>query len=231
MANTGFFHHIGTFLIFAASILLLVTTISAPVINNIALLKVDLSGGDSSLSFGTFGYCITQPGDDVCSGKHIGYNPAEILEGAGIEEFNRASTDSTKALTRVMILHPVACGVSFIAFLLALGSGFCGAIFASVVAMLAFLISLVAVICDFVSFGIIKRHVNNEDSGNKANFSVAIWLILVAMLCLFIGTIIVLLTCCSSRMHRQKRGSKHAEGGYVTGHRTKRHFWQRGNRY
>ena len=51
--------------------------------------------------------------------------------------FTTAATDTSKALTRVMILHPIACGVAFIAFLLALGSGVCGAIFAAMVAAVA----------------------------------------------------------------------------------------------
>ncbi len=62
MANTGFFHHIGSFLLFAACILLLVTTISSPVVDHISLLRVDLANGtsshDSALTFGTFGFCV-----------------------------------------------------------------------------------------------------------------------------------------------------------------------------
>lgn len=61
MARTGFFHHIGTFLLFAATILLIITCISAPVVNDLAILRVDL--GDrptsyhSTVTFGTFGWC------------------------------------------------------------------------------------------------------------------------------------------------------------------------------
>ena len=61
MAATGFFHHIGTFLLLAATVLLIVTCISAPVVHDIAILKVDLgarSAGDhSNVAFGTFGWC------------------------------------------------------------------------------------------------------------------------------------------------------------------------------
>lgn len=85
----GFFHHIGTFLLFAATILLVrkllsicscsakvhgefradtvctqvITTISAPVVHDIGLLKVNLGNATSShqteVVFGTFGYCVT----------------------------------------------------------------------------------------------------------------------------------------------------------------------------
>jgi hypothetical protein len=62
MASTGLFHHVGTFLIFAAAILLLITTISAPVVGDIAILKVTLTNSSSirhsSVTFGTFGHCI-----------------------------------------------------------------------------------------------------------------------------------------------------------------------------
>jgi hypothetical protein len=62
MAKTGIFHHVGTFLLFVAAILLLITTISAPVVGDIAILKVTLTNKtdirNSSVTFGTFGYCI-----------------------------------------------------------------------------------------------------------------------------------------------------------------------------
>lgn len=57
MAKTGFFHHIGTFLLFAATILLLITSISAPVINKISILEVNLENG-TEISFGSWGYCF-----------------------------------------------------------------------------------------------------------------------------------------------------------------------------
>lgn len=61
MAQTGFFHHIGTFLLFAATVLLIITCISAPVVHDLAILKVDLGNSASSshgtVTFGTFGFC------------------------------------------------------------------------------------------------------------------------------------------------------------------------------
>lgn len=61
MAVTGFFHHIGTFLLFSATVLLIVTCISAPVVHDLAILRVDLGNvaaqDHSTVTFGTFGYC------------------------------------------------------------------------------------------------------------------------------------------------------------------------------
>jgi len=197
-----------------------------------AILKVTLSNADTTANFGTFGYCIS--GDSGgCTGKHIGYDPASVMESLDNTDFGTASTDTSKALTRVMVLHPIATGVAFIAFLLALGSGFCGAIFAASTALIAWLITIVVMITDFVLFGIIKRHVNNDGSGSNASFSTGMWTLVAAMVILLVGTLLVILTCCSSRMHRQNRNTKHEESGYAANGTTvqKRHFWQRRNRY
>jgi len=237
MAKTGIFHHFGTFLLLASAILLLITTITAPVINDFSMLTVTLTNQssirNSSVTFGTFGFCVRDVADDgdkdFCTGKHIGYNPA--LEMARIEstDFSQASENTSKGLTRVMVLHPVACGMAFIAFLLALGAGVCGALFASFVSALTFIVALVVTVTDFVLFGIIKNHVNKDGSGSHAKFGVGIWTELAAMILLFFATFVVIFTCFSSRMHR-KHDTKGTEAGYVNGTTTRRRFWQRKSR-
>jgi len=245
MARTGFFHHVGTFLLFAAAILLLITTISAPVIHDIALLKVTLTNSSnfhrSEVSFGTFGHCILNAApatssQDWCTKKHVGYNPAQIISGIDNTHFNTASTDTSKALTRVMILHPIACGLAFIAFLLALGSGVFGALLASLVSALTWIITVVVMATDFVLFGIVKNHINRDGSGSHAKYSVAMWTILAAMILLFFATFIVFFTCFSARLHsrRDRGGVKHdgyVDGPVATPVSTRRHFWQRRARY
>lgn len=147
-------------------------------------------------------------------------------------DFSTASEDTTKALTRVMILHPIACGVMFIAFLLALGAGLIGSFLAALVSGVSFIIAVVAMACDFALFGIIKNHVNGDGSGSHAYFSVGIWCILAATIAGFLGAVVVFVTCLSKRMHKKKARSAVAEKGYVGGVRpAKRHFWQRRSRY
>jgi len=239
---TGIFHHVGTFFLLVATALLLVTTITAPVVNDIAILKVNLanrtSSSHSAISFGTFGFCVlnsakTNDDDDYCTKTMVGYNPLKEMAAVEQSNFNDAAENTSKALTRVMVLHPVACALSFIAFLLALGSGFIGAIFAAVVSTLAFLITVVVLATDFVAWGIVKNKVNdNKNSDSSAEFSTGIWTLLAAMIMLFLATVIVLLTCCSSRMHSKRNNtvSKHGDAGY-THTTTRRRFWQRRSRY
>ncbi|CAK7199006.1 hypothetical protein SEUCBS139899_001674 [Sporothrix eucalyptigena] len=232
MARTGFFHHIGSFLLFASTILLLVVTISSPVVDDISLLKVQLSNAtsehNSAITFGTFGYCTinTASGHNACTGKHIGYNPAAFVSSLDDStSFSTASEDSTKALTRVMILHPIATGIAFIAFLLAVGAGVIGSFLGAFVSLITFIITVVVLITDFVLFHIIKDHVNDSNSGAKATYGVAIWLLLVAAICSLLGTLIVFFSCCSARMHRSRNvSSGKVDPAYVSAPRRRRFF-------
>ncbi|KAF7563458.1 hypothetical protein G7046_g659 [Stylonectria norvegica] len=232
-----FVHHFGTFLLLAATVLLIIVDISAPVVNDISLLKVNLAAsrkGDQ-VTFGTFGYCIhdVDGSNDECTKSMIGYNPAKVMKSLEGTSFGEISENTPKGLTRVMVLHPVATGLTFIAFLLCLTSGTVGSLMASIVAALAFIVILVALICDFVGLGIIKRKVDRDASTSHATWGVAIWLLLASAAATLAATVIVFFTCCASRARRRRESSKmetfsQQQSPPVT---QKRHFWQRKNRY
>ncbi|KAK3325476.1 SUR7/PalI family-domain-containing protein [Apodospora peruviana] len=222
MARTGFFHHLGTFFLLSATVLLIVTCISAPVVHNISLLKVEF--GDRSsyrydadrtwVAFGTFGYCENHSNaGDECTSSQLGYSPQDAVrgvDGKGFESNDAAKT--VRSLTKAMVLHPIACGLNFIAFMLALGAGMVGSLLASLVAMLAFLTTVVIMIIDFVMFSIVRANINDNrpDGSIHAEYGAAAWTTLVSAICSLLGTIIVFLTCCSGRMHRRResRGIK-----------------------
>lgn len=63
MAIGTFIHHIGTVLLLAATVLLVIASISAPVVNNISILHAEILG-NNEISYGTFGYCIRGVGDE-----------------------------------------------------------------------------------------------------------------------------------------------------------------------
>ncbi len=80
---------------------------------------------------------------------------------------------------------------------------------------MAFIVSLVVMIIDFVMFGIIKREVNNETT-RTANYGNAIWMVLAATVVLFFSVFIVLFSCCTARKNRRRGDNKAYEtGGYV----------------
>lgn len=93
---------------------------------------------------------------DSCTGRMVGYQPA--LEMARIENtgFSTAASNTADGLTDVMVLHPIACGVAFIAFLVSLGAGIIGSFVGAIIAFIAFLISLLAMVCDFVLWGVCR---------------------------------------------------------------------------
>jgi hypothetical protein len=230
MAQTGFFHHIGTFLLFAATVLLIVTCISAPVVHDLAILKVEVGNTPSSnhatVAFGTFGFCVNNVNGqgDACSKSQLGYDPAAVMNSVENTKFSDYAESTTRGLTKAMVLHPVACGLNFIGFMLALGAGFVGSFLASMVALLAFLVTCVILIIDFVLFSIVKSNINDDGSGSNAYYSAAAWTILVAGICSLLGTIVLFLTCCSSRMHRRRATSK-TEMGYASPPRRRRRWF------
>jgi len=228
-----FLHHIGTFLLFAATIFLVITSITSPVVNNIGLLTVNLPNAarGSEISFGSWGYCIQDGagnGRDDCTNAQVGYNPATVMREVDGTDFSDYAENTAKALTRVMVLHPVAAGLSFIAFFLAMGAGVVGSFLASLVASVAFIVTLVVLVCDFVGLGIIKSNVNNERNGrldSNAYFSAGMWCVLVAAICNFLAAIIVFLTCCTGRV-KSRREHRKVEATAVSPRR-RRFFWQR----
>jgi uncharacterized membrane protein len=155
------------------------------------------------------------------------------MRAADGTDFSDYAEKTSKSLTNVMVLHPVAAGLSFIAFFLAIGAGAIGSFLASLVAAVAFLVTLVVLITDFVGLGIIKSNVNNERNGrfdSTAYFSVGMWCVLVAAICNFLAAIVVFLTCCTGRVNKRREGRK-MEAARASPVRRRRFPWQRRARY
>lgn len=141
---------------------------------------------------------------------------------------DHAAAVSTRKLTKAMILHPIACGLNFIAFMLALGAGVVGSLLASLVALLAFLTTCVIMIIDFVMFSIVRSHLDDWTGGSddqgvtgngmiiRAHYGAAAWTILASAICSLLGTIIVFFTCCSGRLHRSRQDRGVAAAGPKT---------------
>jgi MFS superfamily sulfate permease-like transporter len=67
--------------------------------------------------------------------------------------FSRAGKDSADTLTNAFILHPIACGLAFIAGVVAI-CGVVGSLVGSIIAVLAWIITLVVMAIDFAAFGV-----------------------------------------------------------------------------
>jgi hypothetical protein len=122
------------------------------------------------------------------------------------------------------ILADARLGIAFLSFLIALCSDHVGFLFASLIAFVAFLVSLVAMIIDFVMFGIIRHEINSNTSAS-ASFSTAIWLTLAATVVLFFASFIVCFECFGSR--RRNRDQQYVGNGYASSGP----WWRRNNKY
>jgi len=213
MAVGKVFHYFGSAVLFVAMVLTIVVDISAPVVNDLSFAKVNLRG-DATAKFGVFGYCSQGlTGDETCSNSRIGYNPAAVLEDVGSGDIGYTRTESAEALTRALILHPIGTVVLFFTFLLSLvsGSAIVG-ILATLASGIAFILNTVAVVVDFVIVSLLRNKVRRN--GGELDYGVAIWIALVAAALTLLGTILMLVTCCSGRRSRRRHSSKIAANGY-----------------
>jgi hypothetical protein len=139
--------------LFAAFVLLLLVAVSLPIIKPVFLLSViSTAKGEpptsiaTELRFGVWGFCASrlvstqskypppsyQPSSvlhqpnwhesGVCYGPKLGYDvPPEIVSYAGVPPSIVDAIE--KSLQLILVLHPVACGLSFIGFIFSLFLG------------------------------------------------------------------------------------------------------------
>lgn len=161
----------GLFFTFAATVLLIFVCVSVPVWDRISFLNVGT--GANQLRYGVFGYTGTKVG--------IGYD----FVGQSGSRINNATIHN---LTRVLILHPIACGLAGIAFLFGLcgaGRSRAGTVWMTLFSALAALVTLVIFIIDLALFGIVRNRYRNE--GIPAQYGNANWLTAGALAALLIA--------------------------------------------
>jgi hypothetical protein len=153
---------------------------------------------------------------DTCTGTHVGYDLSRVGGAIGGVLYSNASADRA---TKGLILHPIACGLAFIAQIVALASVQFGFLFASLIVFLAFLVSLVCMVLNFAIFGIVRNHINSNVAGAPAHFGNATWLVLAATISLLIATLFTLFACCCGGDRKERKyGRKHQnymDDGYV----------------
>ncbi|KAI5475060.1 hypothetical protein MNV49_002052 [Pseudohyphozyma bogoriensis] len=161
----------GTFLLFVATALFTVATVSSPFISGLAFLTVGTTSSASSsgqATLGTFGYCI-KAANTTCSPKTLGYSiSTAITDGTAVAYYDVAIDNATKGL----ILNPIAAGVTFFSFAISFLSHKIGYIFATLVGIVAFVASLAALGLDLYIFMNVKNSI-----GPEASLGIAMWLV------------------------------------------------------
>jgi len=167
----------GLFFCFAATVLLVIVSISSPVWEKISFL--DVTRGTQTIHFGVFGY--------TGSKASIGYPFAPDRLGFNDSKLN---TGVLHSLTFVLILYPVAAGLAGLSVFFGL-CGACyhraGTVFMSLLSALATVCTLVAWAISMALFGIARNHVRDHVSGGTAQYGNANWIALGALAALLIG--------------------------------------------
>ncbi|KIK63785.1 hypothetical protein GYMLUDRAFT_40862 [Collybiopsis luxurians FD-317 M1] len=171
----------GLLCVFAATVLLIFVSVSAPTWEKISFLNVGT--GSAQVHYGVFGFTGSQ--------THIGYDLNPSVLGFDSTKLN---TEVIHNLTKTLILYPIAAGLSGLGMLF----GLCGAAYhrSGTVLMLlatalALIVTLVVWVLEMVLFGIARDRF--RDQGVPAQFGNANWLGLGALVALALG---VLASCC-----------------------------------
>jgi len=136
----------------------------------------------------------------------LGYDMPGVINNIGAGNGNWVN-NGIRALTSSLILHPIACGIAFLAFLIALFAHRIGYLAATIFALLAFIVSLFIMAVDFAIFTITRNHVNNNRAALGGNVSAslgnALWMVLAATVCLFFAAFATCFSCCAARRERR----------------------------
>jgi len=199
MGLLNMLNHLATFLLLVSFILLLVTSVSSSAVNYLALLNVNLNNGHK-VSLGSWGACLRQSGKDACTKSHVGYDAGAYLNNLVGSDFGSGSRRTIRVLTRAMVLHPIACILTFLAFLSSAARGVGHAVLAVLLALLAFVITVIVMACDFGWASLIHHRINhNNFNGSKAHYRECIWFVLVSALLTLLASFLLLVSWCSSR--------------------------------
>jgi len=240
----------GVFFAFAAFVLLIFVSVSAPTWRAIYFLEAETNG--VQLRFGNWGYVVRAVGGDwQSSGARLGYNAEAAVEQFG--QLGDISGSVVRNLTYTLILHPIAAAITLIAILISLTTNVILDTIGSLVSFFAFLVCLVALICDSILFVVARNRINRDVAGSPASLSNAYWMVVAATILLLLAAFTV---CFGSRHARkEKRRNKEADrissnstygnptavdaygnpvvpvDTYGTPLQEKRRFWQRSPRY
>ncbi|KAJ2931388.1 hypothetical protein H1R20_g5644, partial [Candolleomyces eurysporus] len=192
----AFFTNLAPFFLFSAFVLLLLVTLSAPIIDPIYLFRLladvggSAAGARGSIQFGVFGYCVSaieasvfgidNTRDAECSSPRLGYRfdstVARVLGVSGVTDL------ISRTLTALLVLNPIATGLTFLAFLTSLfmlrkganGTARLPSFLTLGVGFLAALITTVAFIANIVIVAVVRNRIRDDldDSIDLSDYAV-----------------------------------------------------------
>lgn len=139
---------------------------------------------------------------DICSSPSVGWSLTTALSFAfGNDYINEALNRVTYGL----VMHIVACAITFLAFIIAACSNRFGYVIAAVFASIAWLATLVTLAIDLAV--VLPARSRLTDAGATVEFGIGFWCTIAAAVTLFLGAIAKLFSLCTERS-KKRRGGK-----------------------
>ena len=219
-------------LLFIAFLLLLLVSLSVPIIKTIFLfrLKAQLeesftgASANGDVTFGVWGYCtgaaeasafgFSTTRDGSCSRPRLGFElDNQILEILGLDDNLDALN---RVLTAALVLHPIACGITFIAlvislFMLRRGSNGLSARLPSFLTLgfgaLAGILTTAVFLIDVIMVAILRSRVRDQTEGQvTAVWGNAVWMTLGATVATWLA---ICGACCGMVIGRRRSRNKY----------------------
>jgi len=204
------FHIPGVIFLFCAFVLLFLVSISLPYLTALDFARVHFNEGAPStgsdggtvteLRFGIWAYCwYDNNGQRTCSPSGHAYSTT-IYNDQNHDNFITIGSSWTRGLA----VHPVAAGVTLIAFLLSLSTHVTFTLLSSLTAFLAATITLIAFAIDIALYAWTKHQLHKLDGVNtNTSTAPAFWMTFVSFLLLcFAGC-----TVCFGRRRDRMEGA------------------------
>ncbi|GAA5841088.1 hypothetical protein JCM9279_000534 [Rhodotorula babjevae] len=199
----------GTIVVFAATVLLVLVSVSTPLLKTFYFLDATISSGSikGTVKLGTFGYCV----GSKCTSAKLGYQ-LDVASLLGINgKLGDLSDSVLKWATYCLVLHPVAAvlgAISVVFGLFAHMHNFAGTMLSTCFASFAGTVTLLAFIFDMVVFIIAKQRIDSSSVGGQATLGNAIWMTLAALILFLIsGFFFGCGTCITRRNRREQQQS------------------------
>lgn len=223
------------FLLFSAWVLLLLVSLSLPIIKPLYILEVESKVTPSiqtsvatSIRFGVWGMCLgaykfgpdgaTWNDAGQCSSPRLGYTVDDaVLQLTGQKDLAQIAL---KALMGVLVLHPIACGLVFLSLLASLITTWHPVRSLNVISLIAVIFAAVAatvvLVIDIVLIPIARTKVE-EATKNALTvvFGNAAWMTLGAVIALWLGVVgasVIACGCFGCGKRRGRRAKKNQHG-------------------
>ncbi|KAI9511504.1 SUR7/PalI family-domain-containing protein [Russula earlei] len=204
------------FCLFSASVLLIFIALSLPIIKPVYLLQLD--GHPSSLlpetsigteiRFGVWGFCVTSAlnrptlfgNNGECVGPQLGYTIDPTFIAVVTNEPQLASL-ILKALTVLLILHPIASGLAFLTALPVLVSccvyHFAPWLVSLVLSVPTAIMSTIVFAADLALVIVARHKLNEQRTVNiTISFGNGVWIVLVSMLFTWLAMVLLAARVC-----------------------------------